>query len=146
MMTKATTREQKVCRFHQAMGLDIDSQPRVSLLQSRKKLLLEEVSEVVDSIDVLCMEIERGKKGTKKQWANLLKEIADVQYIVSGTFISFDTFPGDFDCAFNRVHSSNMDKLDNEGKPLYNKNGKVLKGPNYTEPDLTELIRGGGEL
>ena len=81
---KSITREQKVYSFHQAMGLDTYSQPRVSLLQRRKKLLLEEVFEAVDSIDVLSMELERGKKGTKEQWANYLKEQADVQYIVSG--------------------------------------------------------------
>ncbi len=146
MMTKAITREQKVSRFHQAMELDVDSQPRVSLLQSRKKLLLEEVFEAVEAIDILSMEIERGKKGTKEQWANLLKELADVQYIVSGTVISFNTFPCDFDVVFNRVHSSNMSKLDNEGKPIHNTDGKVLKGPNYTEPNLTDLINGGSQL
>ena len=112
MMTKQITREQKVCRFHQAMELDVDSQPRVSLLQSRKKLLLEEVFEAVEAIDILSMEIERGKKGTKEQWANLLKELADVQYIVSGTGISFNTFPGDFDVAFrwfpNRKKAENF--------------------------------------
>ena len=88
------------------------------------------------------MEIIRGKKGTKGQWANFLKELADVQYIVSGTFISFNTFPSGFDAPFNRVHNSNMSKLDNEGNPLYNKEGKVLKGPNYKEPDLTDLVGG----
>jgi predicted HAD superfamily Cof-like phosphohydrolase len=135
-------REQKVARFHHAMNLDVDSDPRVSVLELRKKLLLEEVAEVSEAIDILSVELIRGKKGTKGQWANFLKELADVQYIVSGTFISFNTFPSDFDTPFNRVHSSNMSKLDNDGNPLYNKEGKVLKGPNYKEPDLTDLVKG----
>jgi predicted HAD superfamily Cof-like phosphohydrolase len=124
------------------MNLDVDSDPRVSVLELRKKLLLEEVAEVSEAIDILSVELIRGKKGTKGQWANFLKELADVQYIVSGTFISFNTFPSDFDTPFNRVHSSNMSKLDNDGNPLYNKEGKVLKGPNYKEPDLTDLVKG----
>ena len=136
------SREQRVARFHHAMNLDVDIDPRVSVLQLRKKLLLEEVEEVTEAIDILSMEITRGKKGTKEQWANFLKELADVQYIVSGTFISFNTFPSDFDAPFNRVHNSNMSKLDNGGNPLYNKDGKVLKGPNYKEPDLTDLVGG----
>ena len=47
---KVLTREQKVARFHVAMGLDIDSSPRSSLLELRKKLIQEETTEVVDAI------------------------------------------------------------------------------------------------
>lgn len=146
MIYSRVTAEQKVLEFHKAMGLDIDSQPRSNLLQMRKKLLLEEVMEAVEAIDILSMEIERGKKGTRKQWANLLKELADVQYVLSGTFISFNTFPNSFDPAFNRVHDSNMSKLGDNGKPIYNEYGKVLKGKNYKEPKLESLISNGDEL
>jgi len=136
------SREQKVARFHRAMGLDIDSEPRVSLLQLRKKLILEEAHEVCEAIDVLEMELERGKKGSVDQWANLMKELCDLQYVLSGTIISLNTLYGNFNPAFNRVHYSNMSKLDNEGKPIYDSNGKVLKGPNYKPPDLTDLVEG----
>ena len=44
------------------------------------------------------------------------------------------------DEALNRVHLSNMSKLDTEGKPIYREDGKVLKGPNYTPPNLTDLV------
>ena len=64
----------------------------------------------------------------------------DVQYIISGTFLSFNTFLGNLDTSFNRVHNSNMSKLDEEGNPVYNKEGKVLKGSNYKIPDLKDLI------
>jgi predicted HAD superfamily Cof-like phosphohydrolase len=44
------------------------------------------------------------------------------------------------DEALNRVHESNMSKLDEDGKPIYREDGKVLKGPNYKLPNLTDLI------
>lgn len=137
---KSTTREQKVSEFHEAMSLDIDSQPRVSLLQLRSKLILEEAQETVKSMEILEMELERGKKGTKEQWAALLKELADLQYVLSGTLISLNPISGDFDTAFNRVHFSNMSKLDYNGNPIYRKDGKVTKGPNYKAPTLGDLI------
>lgn len=43
--------------------------------------------------------------------------------------------------AFNRVHDSNMSKLDDSGKPIKREDGKVLKGPNYKEPDLSDLVK-----
>jgi predicted HAD superfamily Cof-like phosphohydrolase len=46
----------------------------------------------------------------------------------------------DLDDCFNEVHSSNMTKLGADGRPLYRDDGKVMKGPNYREPDLTPFI------
>ena len=43
--------------------------------------------------------------------------------------------------AFNRVHASNMSKLDSNGKPIHREDGKVLKGPNYKKPNLSDLIK-----
>jgi predicted HAD superfamily Cof-like phosphohydrolase len=45
--------------------------------------------------------------------------------------------------AFDRVHQSNMSKLGPDGKPIHREDGKVLKGPNYKEPDLTDLLERG---
>ena len=42
--------------------------------------------------------------------------------------------------AFNRVHASNMSKLDDDGKPIYREDGKVMKGPNYKPPHLKDLV------
>lgn len=136
------SREQKVARFHRAMGLDIDSEPRVSLLGSRKSLIKEETNEACDILSELEMELERGKRGSLNQWAHCMKELCDLQYVISGTIISLHPLYGNFIPAFNRVHYSNMSKLDNEGKPIYDSNGKVLKGPNYKPPDLTDLVEG----
>ena len=68
---------------------------------------------------------------------NLLKELADVVYVAYGYAA---TFGWDLDEAFRRVHESNMSKLDEDGKPIYRDDGKVLKGPNYNKPDLKDLV------
>jgi len=46
----------------------------------------------------------------------------------------------DLDEAMHRVHESNMSKLDEDGKPIYREDGKVLKGPNYSPPNLEDLV------
>ena len=51
-----------------------------------------------------------------------------------------DTYGWDFDEAFKQVHISNMSKLDNDGNPVYRKDGKVLKSDNYVPPDLGTLV------
>ena len=69
--------------------------------------------------------------------AHLLKELADTVYVTYG-FAA--TFGWDLDEAVRRVHASNMSKLGPDGKPIYREDGKVLKGPDYEEPDLTDLV------
>ena len=69
---------------------------------------------------------------------HLLKELADLVYVVYGYAA---TFGWDLDEAVRRVHISNMSKLDpTTGKPIYREDGKVLKGSNYKEPDLSDLV------
>ena len=76
MMYNYKTREDKVSEFHRAMGLDLNNDPSVSLLELRKNLLLEEVQETVEAIDKITMELMRGKKPSTEDWANFLKELA----------------------------------------------------------------------
>tara|TARA_R110000796_G_scaffold121699_1_gene235983 strand:- start:39 stop:461 length:423 start_codon:yes stop_codon:yes gene_type:complete len=137
---RALTRENKVEEFHHAMGTDVSSQPRISLVRLREKLLLEECAEVCTELNKIEMTLTHGKPVSKEQWADLLKELCDLQYVLSGTIISFDAIVGSFNPAFNRVHNSNMSKLNDEGKPIFNKDGKVTKGPNYKKPNLEDLI------
>jgi|TARA_R100000030_G_scaffold18984_1_gene13211 NTP pyrophosphatase (non-canonical NTP hydrolase) len=66
-----------------------------------------------------------------------LKELADLVYVCYQFAASQEW---DLDEAFRRVHESNMSKLDDNGKPIYRADGKVLKGPNYKEPHLLDLI------
>lgn len=68
---------------------------------------------------------------------NQLKELADLVYVCFQYAASQEW---DLDEAMRRVHKSNMSKLGEDGKPIYRPDGKVLKGPNYKPPTLTDLI------
>jgi|TARA_B100000959_G_scaffold185860_1_gene194351 predicted HAD superfamily Cof-like phosphohydrolase len=69
--------------------------------------------------------------------SDTLKELADLVYVC---FQYAENMGWDLDEAMNRVHLSNMSKLDEEGNPIYREDGKVLKGPNYEPPTLTDLL------
>ena len=68
---------------------------------------------------------------------NQLKELADLVYVCFQFAASQEW---DLDEALSRVHKSNMSKLGEDGKPIYREDGKVLKGPNYAPPDLSDLL------
>jgi predicted HAD superfamily Cof-like phosphohydrolase len=69
--------------------------------------------------------------------AACLKELADLCYVC---WQYAENMGWDLDEALNRVHISNMSKLDEDGNPIFREDGKVLKGPNYKPPDLSDLI------
>jgi predicted HAD superfamily Cof-like phosphohydrolase len=91
----------------------------------RFRLIAEEFWEVSDESDV----------GNQKEV--MLKELADLVYVVYGYAA---TFGWNLDEAVRRVHVSNMSKLGIDNKPLKRPDGKVLKGPNYKKPDLSDLV------
>ena len=66
-----------------------------------------------------------------------LKELADLVYVCYQYASNMDW---QLDEALDRVHKSNMSKLDEDGHPIYREDGKVLKGPNYKPPILSDLI------
>jgi predicted HAD superfamily Cof-like phosphohydrolase len=68
-----------------------------------------------------------------------LKELADLVYVCYQYAAAKEW---DLDEAMKRVHKSNLSKLDEYGKPIRREDGKVLKGPNYSPPTLTDLING----
>ena len=68
---------------------------------------------------------------------HLLKELTDLVYVCHQMAACFGW---DLDEAYKRVHRSNMSKLDENGKPIYRQDGKVLKGPNYYLPNLKDLV------
>jgi len=68
---------------------------------------------------------------------HVLKELCDLLYVTIGLA---DTYGWDYRVAFNRVHSSNMSKLDRDGLPVYDSEGKVLKSENYQAPVLADLV------
>ena len=63
--------------------------------------------------------------------------LTDILYVVYGAGHAFGI---DLDDCFSEVHRSNMTKLGANGRPLYREDGKVMKGPNYSEPDLTQFL------
>ena len=74
---------------------------------------------------------------SKEAKAHALKELADLVYVC----YQMAAFLGvDLDEALDRVHASNMSKVDDDGNPVFNTFGKVMKGPNYREPDLDNLV------
>lgn len=131
-------REDTVGIFHKAMGQAVDvRQPDEKLLEFRYNLLIEEVKELGEEVAYAMAESNFKAGIPDKIKARMLKEMADVQYVLSGFAVTLGL---PLEQAFNRVHKSNMSKLDNNGKPIYRDDGKVLKGPNYTPPDMEDLV------
>ncbi len=94
------------------------------------KLIVEEFKEFLEAEGMLFMH------GRNHQ-EHALKELADLIYVCYQYAENMGWF---LDEALNRVHLSNMSKLDKDGKPIYREDGKVLKGPDYKPPDLSDLI------
>ena len=127
--------ESQVWECHQAMELDINSALSVHLLELRQKLLNEEMGELNVEIDNLISELRSEGKTTAESRAKMLKELADLQYVLSGMVVALGLPMQE---VFSRVHKSNMSKLVN-GKVLKRADGKFLKGPNYQPPYLQDI-------
>ena len=96
----------------------------------QKNLIVEEFKEFLEAEGMLFR-----KNSTIE--AEALKELADLIYVC---YQYAENMGWLLDEALDRVHLSNMSKLDEEGKPVYREDGKVLKGPNYKPPTLTDLV------
>ena len=121
------TNFEKVGDFMEAFGqevLYIPTMPDFNLSALRLDLIEEEVQELRDGL-------------ANKSMLEIADALTDILYVVYGAGHAFGI---DLDDCFNEVHSSNMTKLGADGRPLYRDDGKVMKGPNYREPDLTPFI------
>ena len=96
----------------------------------QKNLIVEEFKEFLEAEGMLF------RKNTTIE-SEALKELADLIYVC---YQYAENMGWLLDEALDRVHLSNMSKLDEEGKPVYREDGKVLKGPNYKPPTLTDLV------
>ena len=89
--------------------------------------------------DLIKEELDEFEKAIK---TNDLKEVADaltdILYVTYGAGHSFGI---NLDKCFTEVQRSNMSKLDKNGKPIYNDKGKVMKGPNFSEPNLKQFVK-----
>ncbi len=133
------TREDVIREQHHAFGVEVDVEPTVKILTLRKTLISEETKELIEDLDEAIAYLERGEEVPRALWINALKEMSDVQIVLSGTAASVKQLR-ELDEAFLRVNASNMSKLDDEGKPIYREDGKFLKGPNYFPPNLEDLV------
>jgi len=133
-----SNRESIVKEFSDAMSQPVGVRnPTAALLEFRYNLLVEEVKELGEEIAIAMAESHFKDGIPEKVLIRMTKEAADVQYVLSGLAVTLDL---PLEEAFLRVHKSNMSKLDDNGKPLYREDGKVLKGPNYQPPNLEDLF------
>ena len=90
-------------------------------------------------VSLINEELEEFKEAIKN---NDLKEVADaLTDILYVTYGAGHAFGIDLDKCFNEVQNSNMSKLGQDGNPIYNNDGKVMKGPNYFKPDLSKFLK-----
>jgi predicted HAD superfamily Cof-like phosphohydrolase len=133
------TREDLVEEFHKAFGVEVNAEPTVEILKLRKTIISEECRELVEELDKAIELLENDKEVPRELYSDLLKEMSDLQVVLSGTAVSLKPLRK-LEEAFIRVNESNMSKLGEDGKPIFREDGKVLKGPNYFKPDLSDLI------
>jgi predicted HAD superfamily Cof-like phosphohydrolase len=117
----------KVGIFMKTFGQDVKNKPSFStdkINKLRIDLIKEELNELQDAM----------KNNDLLEVADAL---TDILYVTYGAGHAFGI---DLDKCFNEVQNSNMSKLDENGKPIYNDAGKVMKGPNYFKPDLSKFV------
>ena len=116
----------KAFQVPQNVDFNSEDESDKKVFELRTKLIREEYAEVMQAISA--------KSPTP---SHILKELCDLVYVCVGLA---DVYNWNFDVAFNRVHASNMSKLDENGKFLRRDDGKVLKSDNYVAPDLKDLV------
>jgi len=120
------TQQAKEFRSTYRIGNSISRESR----SRQMNLITEEFKELLQADGMLF------RTGTEPK-ADCLKELADLVYVC----YQYAANQGwNLDEALDRVHTSNMSKLDANGQPIFREDGKVLKGPNYAPPDLKDLV------
>ena len=117
----------KVKKFMETYGQEVKSKakfPNNNIVKLRLYLIQEELEELQEAIK-------------QKDLLEVADALTDILYVTYGAGHAFGV---NLDQCFEEVQNSNMSKLGNDGKPIYNKNGKALKGPNYFKPDLKQFL------
>lgn len=121
------TNFEKVAEFMYAFGQDVETRPGwTSVSELRYELIREELEELREALD-------------GRDLIGVADALTDLLYVVYGAGHSFGI---PLDKCFEEVHNSNMSKLGEDGKPIYREDGKVLKGPNYWQPNLKRVLYG----
>ena len=90
-------------------------------------------------VDLIEEELEELKEAIhKKDLQEAVDALTDILYVTYGAGHAFGV---NLDKCFEEVQNSNMSKLGDNGKPIFNENGKVMKGPNYFKPDLNQFLK-----
>ena len=121
------TNFESVRKFMETFGQEIKKKasfPNSKIISLRYDLIREELEELRDAID-------------KKDIKEVADALTDILYVTYGAGHAFGI---NLDKCFEEVQNSNMSKLGQDGKPIYNEKGKVMKGPNYFEPDLKKFV------
>ena len=117
--------------FHTAFKLNIQNNPTVTISEERKKLRFELMKEENEEY------LEAAQNNDLVEVADAL---GDMLYILCGTIIEHG-MQDKIEEVFNEIQRSNMSKLGEDGKPIYNEHGKVMKGPKYFKPDLSKFLK-----
>ena len=121
------TNFEKVGTFMKVFGQEVKQNASFStdkINELRLSLIKEEIQELVDAMN-------------NKDLVEVADALTDILYVTYGTGHAFGI---NLDKCFDEVQNSNMSKLGNNGKPIYNDDGKVMKGPNYFKPDLSKFL------
>ena len=117
----------KVGTFMKTFGQEVKTKPSFStdkINKLRLDLIKEELSELTEAMN-------------NKDLLEVADALTDILYVTYGAGHAFGI---NLDKCFEEVQNSNMSKLDENGKPIYNERGKVMKGPNYFKPDLSKFV------
>ena len=121
------TNFEKVGLFMSAFGQEVKKKSELSSEKTnslRLSLIQEELDELTKAIK-------------EKDILEVADALTDILYVTYGAGHSFGI---NLDKCFDEVQKSNMSKLGKDGKPIYNENGKVMKGPDYFKPDLSKFL------
>ena len=117
----------KVGTFMKTFGQEVKTKPSFStdkINKLRLDLIKEELTELTEAMN-------------KNDLLEVADALTDILYVTYGAGHAFGI---NLDKCFEEVQNSNMSKLDENGKPIYNEHGKVMKGPNYFKPDLSKFV------
>ena len=118
---------EKVKKFMQTFGQDIKNKPSFpseKIISLRSALIEEELSELKEAVK-------------NKDINEVADALTDILYVTYGAGHAYGI---DLDKCFDEVQNSNMSKLGDDGKPIYNESGKVMKGPNYFKPNFKKFL------
>ena len=117
----------KVRTFMKTFGQEVKANPSFSsdkINKLRIDLIKEELKELTDAMN-------------NKDLLEVADALTDILYVTYGAGHAFGI---DLDKCFDEVQNSNMSKLGENGEPIYNESGKVMKGPNYFKPNLSKFV------